>query len=1335
VEETRRAAGIQDALHEVLGYLNFSSGAADPRFLRNLNEVFLAAESADPNESHVLLRRWLYRELDNLHEQSGAFADDTQARAVMRIWFDGLLPAYRSFHRDLLFHQKDGELWRPFFLGEAAEAILRQGGPWDETERITEASLAELNSFIGYRPVAVLESQQKIEPYAHEWVRPIPLYIAGAGVAVGSYDLLIEKTLALLHETDPDLLAQAWFDPDLLEELALDPRAYDFDHPVNKRPNYHFGTWDLHRIDNKGRFRRFVLQQVTLDSLLARLESPGGIRRDELLTEAAAVLAGTMLMASATTGGGPGAHDSSTSLGTLLPYIAGIRDRFYEQLLQQLHGGHAERLRAEAVRLHQPFGGARQHLNQELARRRATQLQRLQLAQLYARMGYPDAALRQAHTVRVASARMLSQIHCRLTAGRHAIDSHQLGSVREHLLEIEDLLHRAIECGALMDPWNIVGFAGNFSLFPALENSIRDYRADDLVELMEQIFGLCARAVGEAAAQDDEELEGRFAEIFGRLAGWWDQFATPTVSGVKPLVGKDVAVSTNLVAGALNAWHKSGAEAGDIAFWRLFADQFDTAKSFQLVVEALLERQDAVASVALLMQWLSQAERTPLEDGDSSFHRLIIRWIRWLTARERPDETTDGQAKRWDLVRKLFELLEANAESLWRVPHFELAQQGADSTLSDSPVGDDAQLSGDWDDDEHDEDEEDDEHEQDDAHLYSAAYEEVTYQDSTDDGIEGEILDFGDDLDDLELKQEARRLGERLAFHATLARLWRHAVIGYGAYALTDDDRRGVFRQWRAQAAEHSKGLLSLLSEADRYRIRAPSGQQEAMVQYDRCRMIREVLIERIIATSVQMRNAERLLEAVGGEDDSGDDRCGDDDAPLLEAVHMVRRVLASDVTSIRKGWPEFIQNLASQELLHVPLVKGGHPRRIVRTRSLGQFVCDLAEWLPKLGLVREVRQLLETAQRTESRQPVAPGAITEFDQMFERGYRAIVRCLIASAADWDQGESADDATRADNMLVEALRQLTETESRRWLRHSGTVRLSVVEKFASDDRWDAVVEFIRRYGRDLFTQQFLNVGNLRAILFQGVETWLATLEGADEDHPARHLYDDWVEAHDERAKAKLVEHLTFCLEAVLENYLEYRDYNSTTTQSDRGDMFYTLLDFLRLRANYDRVAWNLKPVLMAHEVLTRQGRNAAAEIWRRELARESGEAADRYLCELHDLSEKHGMRLPTITERLSERFIRPLAVDRVRALVRGAMEAASGQGDSITFSLLQQEIESLTSQPASVGADLPSWMEALEEEVSAIQASLRGGATEEKDSLCLEQRRLTWDEVQDQLKD
>jgi len=96
-----------------------------------------------------------------------------------------MLPAYRKFHRDLLWHQPDEQLWRPLFLGRVFESLLSQGGPWHETDRIVAGALQDLNDYLGYRPVAVLESDERIEPYAHERVRPIPLYIRDVGVGCG----------------------------------------------------------------------------------------------------------------------------------------------------------------------------------------------------------------------------------------------------------------------------------------------------------------------------------------------------------------------------------------------------------------------------------------------------------------------------------------------------------------------------------------------------------------------------------------------------------------------------------------------------------------------------------------------------------------------------------------------------------------------------------------------------------------------------------------------------------------------------------------------------------------------------------------------------------------------------------------------------------------------------------------------------------------------------------------------------------------------------------------------------------------------------------------------
>jgi hypothetical protein len=178
-------------------------------------------------------------------------------------------------------------------------------------------------------------------------------------------------------------------------------------------------------------------------------------------------------------------------------------------------------------------------------------------------------------------------------------------------------------------------------------------------------------------------------------------------------------------------------------------------------------------------------------------------------------------------------------------------------------------------------------------------------------------------------------------------------------------------------------------------------------------------------------------------------------------------------------------------------------------------------------------------------------------------------------------------------------------------------------------------------------------------------------------------------------------------------------------------MLYTLVDFLRLRAAYDRVAWNLRPVVMAHEILVRQNRPAAAELWQQALADRTSEAADANQASFEALCDQYGIRLPSIAERLSERFTRPVAIDRVRALVPPAMEAAAS-ANSAPFDALEVEIESLAREPAGAGLDVSDWLSALEEEVSIVRCAKRHGEASDQLLRRIEQVRLSWEELQQQ---
>src|SRR5262245_45361865 len=257
-------------------------------------------------------------------------------------------------------------------------------------------------------------------------------------------------------------------------------------------------------MDDRGRYRRFVVQQVTLDALMRRLTDTPEIPADELLQEAAAVLAGTILMASGISGEGPATFDSTVTLSKLLPKIARYRDEFYDQLFQKIGGKHGERLKDEAKQRRQPFGGARQHLNAQLARQRASQLEHVHLAKIFAHMGHTQAAREEATVVPCASARMQCEIDCLMTTAQLACDRGDLQPATGYLPQIVDLLKRAVHCGAVIDPWNILGFDAHYSLFPALENSVRDHRADELVALMDRLWALYSRVWSEAAAVDDD---------------------------------------------------------------------------------------------------------------------------------------------------------------------------------------------------------------------------------------------------------------------------------------------------------------------------------------------------------------------------------------------------------------------------------------------------------------------------------------------------------------------------------------------------------------------------------------------------------------------------------------------------------------------------------------------------------------------------------------------------------------------------------------------------------------------------------------------------------------
>ena len=117
------------SLQGVLGYLNFSEGRPDPRVARQIDDAYASLADQGVAEPWIVLHEWLRADLASLKTTGGAFQNTAQADAVLELAFGRLLPEYRRFHADLLFHQSERDLFQPFFLARALEAVLLQGGP------------------------------------------------------------------------------------------------------------------------------------------------------------------------------------------------------------------------------------------------------------------------------------------------------------------------------------------------------------------------------------------------------------------------------------------------------------------------------------------------------------------------------------------------------------------------------------------------------------------------------------------------------------------------------------------------------------------------------------------------------------------------------------------------------------------------------------------------------------------------------------------------------------------------------------------------------------------------------------------------------------------------------------------------------------------------------------------------------------------------------------------------------------------------------------------------------------------------------------------------------
>ena len=151
----------------------------------------------------------------------------------------------------------------------------------------------------------------------------------------------------------------------------------------------------------------------------------------------------------------------------------------------------------------------------------------------------------------------------------------------------------------------------------------------------------------------------------------------------------------------------------------------------------------------------------------------------------------------------------------------------------------------------------------------------------------------------------------------------------------------------------------------------------------------------------------------------------------------------------------------------------------------------------------------------------------------------------------------------------------------------------------------------------------------------------------------------------------------------------------------------------------------------------------AAQIWEDVFAVKTEEMGDRHLAELARLERQYGMRLPSVTNHLHERFVKPLVVNNMVALLAPACTEARERPvipknvalPRSSFAALQDNIEDYLQTTSGSGLEVPPWLRTLEEELNRIQrVDDRQAMSDAEGEVSLPESSLNLREMRQQLR-
>ena len=288
-----------------------------------------------------------------------------------------------------------------------------------------------------------------------------------------------------------------------------------------------------------------------------------------------------------------------------------------------------------------------------------------------------------------------------------------------------------------------------------------------------------------------------------------------------------------------------------------------------------------------------------------------------------------------ELAIKFFDYLEANADEYWEIPSLD----GVDIEILEEP--DDAVVEAEAIEEEDEDDEE--------KSIFAAAYEDVTFRDSTDDDVEGTVVDQpGPDQPPSEIDEQTDRVERRLKFHATLAKLWTLATRLVRARSTTRKKHApGSFlKGWTAKARDHFQGMLKFMDVLHDY---------AAAETLRLLRFARRVRPQPAHEGTARWASRSRRVPRSDARSEPFPPRAAPIDirdvkeGPAWEPhlLRLERALLQQKPDVARSLLPAFMKNFHAEPLLYRPLHQGGHPRPILRANIAQTILRGLVGNLP----------------------------------------------------------------------------------------------------------------------------------------------------------------------------------------------------------------------------------------------------------------------------------------------------------------------------------------------------------------------------------------------------